>query len=47
MPRNYSLCTAVFVSSAVAAAFAGGRVPGGTIWVTERTPGNSTVAALD
>ncbi len=25
----------------------GRRLPGGTIWVTERTPGQSTVAALD
>jgi YVTN family beta-propeller protein len=47
MPRNYLLCSAVFVGSAVAATLARGPVPGGTIWVTERTPGNSTVAALD
>ena len=46
MRRNY-WCSAIFVSSAVAAALAQAPVPGGTIWVTERTPGNSTVAAID
>jgi YVTN family beta-propeller protein len=47
MRGNTWLGSAVFVSSTVAAIFADGRVPGGTIWVTERTAGSSTVAAID
>ncbi len=47
MRRNYWLCSAIFVGSAVAATLARAPVPGGTIWVTERTSGNSTVAAID
>jgi YVTN family beta-propeller protein len=44
------LLTAALACSAVAATFAGAplsHIPEGTIWVTERTPGSSTVAAID
>jgi len=51
--RALVLCTAVLAGAfalAVAMASAQGkpdRIPGGTVWVTERTPGGSTLAAID
>jgi len=47
MRRSYVSGRALLVVSAVAGTLAQRPVPGGTIWVTERTVGNSTVAALD
>lgn len=53
MTRNYRFCTVGLVCSAVAATLSaarpekGSHATAGTIWVTERTPGSSTVAALD
>lgn len=49
MKHSFWLCSAV----AFAALFAAvpdshqTHVPDGTLWVTERTPANSTVAAID
>jgi YVTN family beta-propeller protein len=50
MSRNDILWTTALISGAVAATLAGAprsHIPGGTIWVTERTPLRSTVAAFD
>lgn len=50
MSRNQMFGTIVLVCSAAAATLAersSQRVPGGILWVTERSPGTSTVAALD
>jgi YVTN family beta-propeller protein len=41
------LALLVIPASTALAGSAPAKVPGGTIWVTERTPANSTVAALD
>lgn len=50
MIRRDRYFVAALICSAGVATFAAGpmrRVPGGTIWVTERTPLKSTVAAID
>ncbi len=50
MSRNFGFCAAALLCSAVATTVAGRpatHIPRGTIWVTERTLGQSTVAALD
>ena len=53
MKRSYRFWTSAFMFLAVATTLGGAprghghRIPAGTIWVTERTQGLSTVAALD
>jgi len=48
MKRSFWLCSAVLAALLGAVADSHQtRVPDGTLWVTERTPANSTVAAID
>ena len=50
MTRTHRYLAAALLCSAGVATLVAGpldRVPAGTIWVTERTPGTSTVAAID
>jgi len=48
MKRSFWLCSAAFAAFFAAVADSHQtRVPDGTLWVTERTPTNSTVAAID